>query len=81
MNTYRVILTKLNSSHNNLRTDVIEGYTVTLPAEGVEFIMWSEGLEFGTRYVRTTAIQTVERIDRIYEFNTLNSKYRLEILV
>lgn len=80
MKTYQVVLTKLESNHSNLRTDVIEGYTVTLPSEGTEFIMWSEGLEFGTRYVRTTAIKMVEKGDRVYRFSTQNSKYLLEVL-
>ena len=77
---YQVKLTKLRSSHKNLRTDVVEGIALDLPKEGDYFQIFGEGLEFGTRVVTTTAIQKVEKLGNEYLFHTLNSTYKLEVL-
>ncbi len=77
---YRVRLTKIQSNHTNLRTDVIEGETEKLPKKGGSFQMSSKGLEYGIRVVTTTEIQFVEKMDDNYRFNTLNSIYQLEVL-
>lgn len=78
--TYMVKLTKIRSDHQNLRTDEIKGATLTLPEKGKSFQLFGEGLEFGTRVVTTTEIQVVDKIGNEYEFSTLNSTYKLEVL-
>lgn len=80
MNQYDVRLTKIHSLHNNLRTDTIEGVTNNLPETGSSFIMFAEGLDFGTRVITTSLVQNVEQIGNEYLFRTLNSAYKLEVL-
>jgi len=77
---YNVKLTKIRSNHNNLRSNVIIGKTNELPTVGEGFQMLSEGLDFGVRHVWTSPIQHLEKIDSIYQFNTANSVYKLEVL-
>ncbi len=78
--THKVRLTKIKSSHSNLRTDVIEGETRALPAIGSGFVMFGKGLEYGTRMVYTTAIQSLIRTGDEIQFETANSTYLLEVL-
>jgi len=77
---YNVKLTKIRSNHNNLRSNVIIGKTNELPTVGEGFQMLSEGLDFGVRHVWTSPIKHLEKIDSIYQFNTANSVYKLEVL-
>ena len=77
---YNVKLTKIRSNHNNLRSNVIVGKTNELPVIGEGFQMLSEGLDFGVRHVWTSPIKHLEKIDSIYQFNTANSVYKLEVL-
>lgn len=77
---YKVKLTKVKSTNTNLRTDTVEGVTNSLPEVGKVVRIFGEGLEFGTRVVTTSTVQSVEKISNEYVFNTLNSTYKLEIL-
>lgn len=80
---YKVKLTKIKSSHNNLRTDEIEGETEHLPEVGRSFILKAEpleNLEANFRSVYTTEIEHVEKHENGYRFNTKNSIYHLEVL-
>lgn len=77
---HKVRLTKIKSTHNILRTDVIEGESPWLPEVGKAVIVTGEGLEFGYRVVHTTTIQSMEKIDNVYRFKTRNSTYELEVL-
>lgn len=78
----KVILIRLGSNHNNLRTDSVEGLTDKLPVEGDPcFGLVGEGLEFGVRLVQTTEIKSVLRISNsLMEFKTKNSHYKLQIV-
>lgn len=80
MTSYKVKLTKIRSNHSNLRTDTVEGVVQNLPEVGSTLQLVGEGLEFGNRLVYTTEIKNVEQIDNTYQFNTLNSVYKLEVL-
>lgn len=71
-----VKLTKLSNNTNRLRTNEVTGTCYKLPELGQPFVMFSEGIEFGTRMVSTSIVQEIN--DLI--FKTLNSEYRLEIL-
>jgi hypothetical protein len=80
--TYQVKLTKIKSTHNNLRTDVIEGKTFKLPEVGDSFAMFGEPLTegFDTRAVYTTEIKVCDRQGNEFMFVTENSTYKLEVL-
>lgn len=79
---HKVRLTKIKSTHSNLRTDIIEGETDELPEVGKHFLLLGVSLTQGmdTRMVTTTKIQTVNIVNSEYEFTTLNSTYKLEVL-
>jgi len=81
---YKIKLTKIKSTHNNLRTDTIEGVCHELPEVGAGFSMYGAGLEFGVRSVRTSRIEEVDetttRGGKYMTFKTMNSEYHLEIL-
>lgn len=78
----RAKLTRLSSTHNNLRSDVIEGEAELLPEIGASFILMAAPLDeviTGTRVVWTTDVKSISRIDQTtIEFSTQNSSYRLE---
>ena len=84
----KVILKKIKSNHNNLRTDVIEGFTRELPAVGEVFWIEGEALDSlvrdrgGVRLIRTSPVKTVthEENTNLYLFTTENSEYSLEVL-
>lgn len=78
-----VKLIRLASNHSNLRTSEIIGETVELPSEGKEFVLFGEPIDItkDIRIVHTTPIQTVEKLhEKLYQFTTANSTYRLELL-
>lgn len=58
---YAVKFSKLKNDHNRLRTDEILGKTQELPQVGKQFVLFGEGLEFGTRCVNTSPVKSVER--------------------
>lgn len=81
--TYKVKLTKVKSTHTNLRTDTVEGTAFALPEVGDSFAMFGEPLDPNVgnmRGVYTTEIKSCERIGNEFQFTTLNSTYRLEVL-
>lgn len=83
-------LTKIKSTHNNVRTDVIEGGCVQFPILGFPFTMSAEPLTFGmdVRYFRSTPIKEIRLHEEpgfsldnriAYIFVTENSTYKLEV--
>lgn len=80
--SHNVRLTKLSSSHKNLRTDVIEGTAPNLPEKGQSFVVFGESLtpENNVRVVQTTEVQSVETMGNEHVFQTLNSTYKVEVL-
>lgn len=72
-------LIKTSSNQNKLRTNEIEGIA-TIPIVGKSFILIAKGLEFGTRHVQTSIVQSVESSEKEINFTTLNSSYKLLIL-
>lgn len=78
---YECTLTQLSSSHNHVRTKVIEGKCQELPTVGLRFIMVGPPLDpkFSMRFFESSIVQdvlTTERVDTIL-FNTENSEYKL----
>lgn len=68
-------LTKVSSTHNNLRTDVVVGTMITDLEIGSPIIMAANGLVRGSvRYVHTTPIVKVEG----NRYFTNNSEYIIE---
>lgn len=82
MIAHKVKLTKIESNHNNLRTNEIEGVSLDLPEVGKSFYLVGESLTEGmdARVVTTTEIKSLEKTDNEYTFKTLNSTYKLEVL-
>lgn len=80
----KVKLKKIESTHNNLRTNEIEGKTTHIPEVGHPFQIFGESLTEGNdfRCVTTTEVKESEYKEdsRIFTFKTLNSLYELEIL-
>lgn len=77
----RVKLTKINSTHSHLRSSDVEGWCFDIPQVGLSFAMTSAPLEEGfMRIIKTTPLQTIERVDSTFLFTTANSTYRLELL-
>ena len=74
----KVRLTKIQSNHTNLRTDVIEGECFNPPKLGRIFSMWSEGLEDKSAVRNITTTPVVEIDGEI--FKTANSTYKIEKL-
>lgn len=82
MKRYQVILEKICSTHDNLRTNTVEGFTTELPKKGDYFSIVGESLTPGlmARVVTTTEVQSVEVMGDEYQFTTMNSTYRLKVL-
>lgn len=81
--TYKVKLTKIKSTHSNLRTDTVEGVTYGLPEVGKGFTMFGEPLDPNVgnmRGVYTTEIKVCDRTGNEFMFVTENSTYKLEVL-
>jgi hypothetical protein len=79
---YYVTLTKIESTHNNLRTNEVNGLAVELPVVGSAFFMYSsEILTEGTnvRHIHTSEIKDVKSDMETGEivFRTQNSLYAL----
>lgn len=76
--TLKAKLVRIKSNHNNLRTDEVEGEIDKLPTIGESFLLCGAGLVFGTRYITTTPVQSVEKVDnKTFNFKTENSEYSL----
>jgi hypothetical protein len=83
MSLYHVTLKKIESNHNNLRTNEITGVCHKLPEVGGNFILLStEVLTPGTnmRRVTTSEITEVRFVENDIVFKTQNSLYSLTII-
>lgn len=79
----KVKLYKVESTHNNVRTNETEGVAPAMPEVGKTFLLYAEPLTPGAtvRYIHTTTIQSVEELsNKLIEFKTRNSTYRVEKL-
>lgn len=75
-NKYSLI--RIRSSHNNMRTDSMTGFPEHLPEIGKGFVIFGDGLEFGTRIVHTTEVTDIRHVnEKALEFDTKNSTYLL----
>lgn len=82
MKAYNVVLKKIESNHNNVRTNETEGQTLALPEVGKNFSLVGASLTPGLthRVITTTEIKEVEtQGDGSYIFKTLNSTYGLVV--
>jgi hypothetical protein len=72
-------LFKVESTHNNIRTDEIVGDFMELPKIGYGFVMYAPPLdpEYVSRVLRTTPVKSIEPGDGHILFKTMNSTYRL----
>lgn len=81
---HKVKLTRVASSHRNLRTDFVVGECFNLPRVGSCFFMWGPPLDptaGSERQVETTPVKTVTGLfNGATRFTTQNSTYDLEIL-
>jgi len=73
---FKGILKKIESNHNNLRTNEVEG-VFSLPQVGEAFILFGKGLDFGTRLIFTTPVKNFN--EKNMTFTTENSTYFLTI--
>jgi hypothetical protein len=80
-------LTKIESSHNNLRTSQVEGTYEALPKVGERFKLVSESLDSeirnqgGSRLIDTSPVQQIlSASNEVIEFKTTNSHYLFERL-
>lgn len=85
METIKIRLTKMQSSHAALRTDVVEGVIHKKPEIFECLEIYAKPLDPTKfeRYVKTSPIMEFETFDdtpNIIIFKTLNSKYMLEYL-
>jgi len=78
---YNIILTKLCSNHNNVRTPIVEGECTYLPIKGRIFTMVAPPLDGAkmVRFLHTTVVQDCINDGITYMFHTRNSTYRLDI--
>lgn len=79
----RAKLTRIQSSHRNLRTDEMVGSISKVPEVGEECVIFGEPLTPGAlaRMIHTTKIGRVEKKSSgRYEFWTKNSHYGLDLL-
>ncbi|NJO48254.1 MAG: hypothetical protein HC840_00900 [Leptolyngbyaceae cyanobacterium RM2_2_4] len=77
-----VKLTKIESTHNNLRTNEMVGKTGSIPEKDYDIIVFGKGIEFSTRVIQTTVVQesNYDKETKTFTFKTQNSTYTLEIL-
>jgi hypothetical protein len=82
MTIYNVILKKIESNHTNVRTNETAGRVIDLPTVGKYFVLVGESLTPGmdARCITTTEVKSVEQLDKVYKFKTLNSTYELEVV-
>lgn len=83
---YNARLTKIESNHNNLRTNSMEGQIADLPKVGFPLIITNDSpLDKSSgangRMIWTTNItEVMKKSEEEYEFKTQNSLYKLEVL-
>ena len=80
----KVKLKKIESMHNNLRTNEMEGKVTHIPEEGYPFQIFGESLTEGAdfRTITTTVVKKSEYKEdsRRFIFKTENSLYELKVL-
>lgn len=78
----RVRITRLRSTHDKLRTDSVEGDSMTLPRAGGRVVVVGQPLTPGAdhRVVTTSEVRSVFQDNGAFLFTTLNSTYRMELL-
>jgi len=81
---YKVKLTKQKSTHNNLRTDEVSGFTFDLPTIGESFRMFADPLETqdpdAVRIILTSPVRKIPvEVGENMLFETANSTYILEV--
>lgn len=81
----KVKLTKIESTHNNLRTNDMIGEMICLPEVGRGIVVLNDQPLDPTvgdhRKIETSPVtEILEKSDNMYKFKTLNSIYRLDIL-
>jgi hypothetical protein len=76
-----ILFTKVESSHNNVRTNTMIGECMWLPQIGKSFLIYSCGGSLvgdGDRVIHTTQVKEIKLVDDYtIEFKTQNSTYRL----
>lgn len=75
-------LIKIDSTHNNMRTNEFKGHFMNIPVVGNQFCIFGEPISenMSVRYIKTSPVKEVEQIyDKILEFKTQNSTYHLEL--
>lgn len=77
-------LFKIESSHDSLKHDVLDGWFYELPVEGKRFEMMYHNEVKGERYVTTSTVQESTKVltSDLYAdhwFTTKHSKYRLVV--
>lgn len=79
---YKVVLRRIESVHDNLRTPEVTGTCSSLPTKNVDFIMVAPALTPGAaiRYVHTTPVTDVKLVAGKFLFKTANSTYELELV-
>lgn len=82
MKAFKALLTKVESNHNNLRTNSMDGRTLELPTVGKDFIIVGDSLTEGLthRVITTTEVKEVTKNEDEYTFKTQNSTYKLQVL-
>lgn len=79
-----VKLTKIESTHTNLRTNEMVGKTGSIPEAGYDIMVFGEPLTTGmnTRVIHTTEVKEslYDKATKTFTFKTQNSTYTLEIL-
>jgi len=77
-------ITKIESNHQNLRTNDMEGKTPVIPEVGEIFMIFGESLTPGNnmRAIHTTEVQEskYDSETKTFTFKTRNSLYTVEIL-
>ena len=76
-----VKLTRIESTHNNLKTESVEGACFDFPMVGESFTMYQGPLKnlTGMRVIMTSPIEWVKIVEGDYIFKTKNSLYELQV--
>lgn len=78
--SYKGTLYKIKSTHQNVRTDSMEGETSAMPEIGRSFVIFGEALVGdGGRMIHTTPVTSIECTSMGIVFTTANSTYRFEM--
>ena len=76
---YDLTLKKLESTHNNLRTDEVQGLAPELPVVGKRFFMYADPINpiASQRYINTSSVKEIQRKGEDLIVKTENSTYIL----